>query len=91
MKIDVNCTRMLHVLFNKFWKQHPSKQQLYDHLPSSLKPYKLDEQDMWVIGGKVKNNSYVTSSYGPLLTGAKELEKKLELIDNSSLWTQCVV
>ena len=28
-----NCTRMLRVIVNKSWKQHSTKQQLYDHLP----------------------------------------------------------
>ena len=32
-KFDENYTRMLRTIQNKFWKQHPTKQQLYDHLP----------------------------------------------------------
>ena len=32
-KPDGNCTRMLRVILNKSWKQHPTKQQLYGHLP----------------------------------------------------------
>ena len=32
-KLDGNCTRMLQALLNKSWKQRPTKQQLYDHLP----------------------------------------------------------
>ena len=32
-KLDVNCTRVLRSIFNKSWKQHPTKQQLYGHLP----------------------------------------------------------
>ena len=32
-KLDGNCTRMLRVKLNKFWKQHSSKQQLYRHVP----------------------------------------------------------
>ena len=30
---DENYTRMLHVVFNNYWTQHPTKQQLYNHLP----------------------------------------------------------
>ena len=30
-------TRMLRAILNKFWRQHPIKQQLYDHLPPILK------------------------------------------------------
>ena len=32
-KLDSNCTRMLQAILNKSWKQHPTKQQLYSHLP----------------------------------------------------------
>ena len=31
-KLDINHTRMLLAVLNKSWKQHPTKQQLYDHL-----------------------------------------------------------
>ena len=36
-KIDGNYTRMLRAILNKSWRQHPIKQQLYDHLPSITK------------------------------------------------------
>ena len=32
-KLDSNYTRMLRAILNKSWKQHPTKQQLYGHLP----------------------------------------------------------
>ena len=32
-KLDGNYTRMLLVILNKSWRQHPTKQQLYGHLP----------------------------------------------------------
>ena len=32
-KLDGTCTRMLWVILNKSWKQHPTKQQLYGHHP----------------------------------------------------------
>ena len=28
-----NCTRMLWAILNKSWKQYPTKQQLYNHIP----------------------------------------------------------
>ena len=31
-KLDRSCTRILWVLLNKSWRQHSTKQQLYDHL-----------------------------------------------------------
>ena len=32
-KLDGNCTKRLRAILNKSWKQHPTKQQLYGHLP----------------------------------------------------------
>ena len=32
-KLDGNYTRMLRAILNKSWKQHPTKQQQYGHLP----------------------------------------------------------
>ena len=32
-KLDGNYTRMLQVILNKSWRQHPTKHQLYGHLP----------------------------------------------------------
>ena len=36
-RLDGNCTRMLWVILDKSWKQHPTKQQLYGHLPPTSK------------------------------------------------------
>ena len=33
-KLDKNKTKILCVVFNKFWKQHPTKQQFPSHNPS---------------------------------------------------------
>ena len=32
-KLDVNYTRMLPAILNKSWRQHPTRHQLYGHLP----------------------------------------------------------
>ena len=40
-KLDGNYTRMLRAILNKSWKQHPSKQQLYAHLPPITKTIKV--------------------------------------------------
>ena len=32
-KLDENCTRMIRAILNKTLKQHPTKQQLFGHLP----------------------------------------------------------
>ena len=36
-KLDANYTRMLRVILNKSWRQHPTKHQLYSHLPPIMK------------------------------------------------------
>ena len=40
-KLDSNCTRMLLAILNKSWKQHPTKKQLYSHLPPILKTIQI--------------------------------------------------
>ena len=40
-KLDSNYTRMLRAILNKSWRQHPTKQQLYGHLPPITKPIKV--------------------------------------------------
>ena len=36
-KLDGNYTRMLQAILNKSWRQHPTRHQLYGHLPPSTK------------------------------------------------------
>ena len=36
-KLDGNYTRMLHAILNKSWQQHPTRHQLYGHLPPITK------------------------------------------------------
>ena len=36
-KLDSNYTRMLWAILNRSWRQHPTKQQLYGHLPLIVK------------------------------------------------------
>ena len=36
-KLDGNYARMLRAILNKSWRQHPTRHQLYDHLPSITK------------------------------------------------------
>ena len=40
-RLDGNCTRMLQAVLNKSWRQDPTKQQLYSHLPPILKTIKI--------------------------------------------------
>ena len=36
-RLDGNYTRMLQAILNKSWRQHPTKQRLYGHLPPITK------------------------------------------------------
>ena len=40
-KFDSNYTRMLRAIRNKYWRQHPTKQQMYGHLPPITKNIKI--------------------------------------------------
>ena len=40
-KLDSNYMRMLRAILNKSWRQHPTKQQLYGHLPPVTKTIKV--------------------------------------------------
>ena len=40
-KLDGNNTKMLWAVLNKSWKKHPTKQQLYGHLPPITKTIKV--------------------------------------------------
>ena len=40
-KLDGNYTRMLRAILNKSWRQHPTRHQLYGHLPSVTKTIQI--------------------------------------------------
>ena len=40
-KLDGNYTRMLRAILNKFWRQHPTRYQLYGHLPPITKTIQI--------------------------------------------------
>ena len=40
-KLDNNYPWMLQAILNKSWRQHPTKQQLYGHLPPIMKTIKI--------------------------------------------------
>ena len=39
-KLDGNYTTMLRAIFNRSWQQHPTRHQLYSHLPPIMKTIK---------------------------------------------------
>ena len=56
-KLDGNYTRMLRAVLNKSWRQHPTRLQLYGHLPPSRKLYKSDEPDTRDTAGEARTSS----------------------------------
>ena len=56
-KLDGNYTRMLRAILNKSWQQHPTRHQLYGHLPPITNLSKLDEPDMQDTAGEARMSS----------------------------------
>ena len=44
-KLEGNYTRMLRAILNKSWRQHPTRHQLYSHLPPITKTIQLSFRD----------------------------------------------
>ena len=44
-KLDDNYTRMLRAILNKSWRQHPTRHQLYGHLPPITKTIQVRRKD----------------------------------------------
>ena len=47
-KQDGNYTRMLWAILNKSWRQHPTKHQLYGHLPPIMKTIQVRQTDILI-------------------------------------------
>ena len=56
-KLDGNYTRMLRVVLNKSWRQHPRDTNYTDTCPPSRKLYKLDEPDTQDTAGEARTSS----------------------------------
>ena len=82
-KFDGNYTRMLYAVLNKSYKQHPTKQQLYSHLP----PISQNIQAMRGTAEEVRTNTsnvlLWTPTYGCVSVGRQAT------IYISSVWTLC--
>ena len=61
-KLDGNYTRMLRAILNKSWRQHPTRHQLYGHLPPIMKTIQVRQTRH---AGEARMNSSVMYSYGP--------------------------
>ena len=65
-KLDGNYTRMLRAILNKSWRQHPTKHQLYGHLPPIMKTIQVRYAGhCWRSGDKLISNVLLwTPTYG---------------------------
>ena len=55
-KLDGNYTRMSRAILNKSWRQHPTKQQLYGHLPPITKTIKIiSDVLLWISSHGLKS------------------------------------
>ena len=65
-KLDSNYTRMLHAILNKYWRQHPTNQQLYGHLPPITKTMKVKRTRPAEHCWRSRDELIIDYSYGPL-------------------------
>ena len=71
-ELNGNHTRMLRAILNKSWRQHPTKHQLYGHLPSITKTIKV--RRTWHAGNCWRNRDELISDillWTPSYGGAK--------------------
>ena len=67
-KLDINYTRMLQAILNKSWRQHPTKQQLYGHIPPIMKTIQV--RHCWRSNDKLISNILLwTPSHGRVKAG----------------------
>ena len=88
-KLDGNYTRMLRAVLNKSWRQHPTRHQLYGHLPPITKTIQ-DEPDTWDTAGEARTSSSVTYSNGPPQMAMQKQDDQLELTYSNYVRTQDV-
>ena len=89
-KLDSNYTRMLQAILNKSWRPHPTKKQLYSHLPPITKTiqFRLTRQveHCWRSGHELISNILLwTPSHG-----RAKADDQQEAIYNSSMAIQDV-
>ena len=90
-KLDGNCTRMLWAILNKSWKQYPTKQLPYGHLPSIPKTIQIRQTRHAGHYWRSKDKLIAMFSCRTLQTDVQVLDDQLELIYSSSVQTQDIV
>ena len=84
-KIDGNYTRMLRAILNKSWRQHPTKQQLYGHLPPITKTIQVRRTRNAGHCWRSRTSSYVMYSYGPPHMAEQKLDDQVKPTYSSSV------
>ena len=74
-KLDGNYTRILRAILNKSWRQHPTRHQLYGHLPPITKTIQVTRTRH---AGEARTNSSVMYSYGPPPMAKQKQDDQLE-------------
>ena len=99
-KLNRNCTRMQQDISNKFCKQHPTKQQLYSHLPPISKIiqikwikhvgncWRCKDEPICSVPQRTPSHGQPASSYLQHLCTDRRfsLEDLLEAIDDRDQW-----
>ena len=96
-KLDGNYTRMLRAVLNKSWRQHPTRHQLYGHLPPITKTIQVRRTrhagHCWRSKGELIRDVLLwTPTYGRAKAGRTRhaghcWRSKGELIRDVLLWT----
>ena len=89
-KLDGNYTRMLGAILNKSWRQHPTRHQLYSHLPPIMKTIQVRRTRHAGHGWRSRDDSSVMYYYGPPHMAKQKQDDQLELTYSSYVKTQDV-
>ena len=87
-KLDGNYTRMLRAILNKSWQQHPTKHQLYGHLPRITKTNQVRrarrEGHCWRNRDELKSDVFLwTPTYGRAKAGRPDRTYIQQLCENT--------
>ena len=69
---------MFRAILNKSWRQHPTRHQLYGHLPPITKTIQVRRTRHAEHAGEARTNSSVMYSYGPPPMAKQKQDDQLE-------------
>ena len=85
-KLKGNYTRMLRAILNKYWMQHPTKQQLYGHVPPITKPIQVRrDQTCFRRSRDELISDVLLCSCGTLQMDEQRQDNQVELTYNTSV------